>query len=112
MSDMTIDKCKLDAQLKWNEVDVHLQKLDDAITTINDTLVQHSEKIEDTQELSTSVSVLANNMKQMLEEQQKQGVRIQTLEQKPAKRWDMVVDKIILLAVAAVVAYIATQVGL
>lgn len=112
MSDVNIDKCKLEAQVKWSEVDVHLQKLDDAIGNINDILTQHTEKIEDTQELSSSVSVLANNMKQMLEEQQKMGVRIQTLEQKPAKRWDMVVDKIILLAVAAVVAYIATQVGL
>ena len=39
------------------------------------------------QSLSESVHILANDMKRMLEEQEKQGERIGKLEQEPAQNW-------------------------
>lgn len=109
---MDIDKCRLESEHRWSEVNVKFQKIQDDISVINNRLNKQASMVEDIQQLGTSVSILANNMKAMLDEQQKQNARIQTLEQKPAKRWDMIVDKIILLAVAGVMAYVLTQVGL
>ena len=37
---------------------------------------------------------------------------VETLKEKPAKRWDAIVDKIIMLVVGAVVAFLLTKIGL
>ena len=62
--------------------------------------------------LTASVEKLATNMENMLREQEKQGARLEALEAKPAKRWEAVVEKIILLIVAAVTGYVLARVGL
>lgn len=38
--------------------------------------------------------------------------KVEILEHKPAKRWESVVEKVILLVVAAVVTYVLTKIGL
>ena len=89
-----------------------IQKLQDEVKVMDARLNKQAAMVADIQQLSTSVSILANNMKSMLEEQQKQGNRISTLEQKPAKRWDAVVDKIIMVVVGALAAALLIKLGL
>jgi len=59
-------------------------------------------------ELVVSVKELAINMKNMLDEQKAQNDRIQKLEEKPAKRWDTLVDKIISVVIGAAVGYMTS----
>lgn len=58
------------------------------------------------QSLAISVNELANNMKSMLKEQEKQGVRIEILEKQPAKRWDTLVTVLLTAITSALVGYV------
>ena len=51
-------------------------------------------------------------MKSLIEEQQRTNKRFDTLEAKPAKRWDSIVDKIIMLVIAALVSAALTKLRL
>ena len=107
-----IDKCRLESAEKWGRIDVTIQKLKDDIKTVTHRLDEQATVINDIQQLSTSVSVLANNMQQMLEEQRSQNKRLQALEMKPVKRWDSAVDKIISVITAALVGALLIKLGL
>ena len=51
-------------------------------------------------------------MKSLLDEQQRQNKRLEELEKKPVKRWDAVVDKIVMTVLGALIAYVLLQAGL
>lgn len=46
------------------------------------------EDAEALHKLATSVELLAQNMKRMTDEQEKQGKRLEALERQPAERWN------------------------
>lgn len=114
MPDMITDitKCRLESEHRWSEVNLKIQKIKDDMDVMKVRLDKQASMVEDIQQLSTSVSILANNMKSMLDEQQKQNMRIQNLEMKPAKRWNSAIDKIINLVVAALVGALLIKLGL
>ena len=62
--------------------------------------------------LLPSVSSLAQSVELMAKTQEKQAKRLEALEQKPAKRWDTLVDKIIWAAAAALIAFLLARIGL
>ena len=64
------------------------------------------------QKLATSVAVMAEQIKTMNTNVQSLTGKVDKLEEKPAKRWDGLVDKIILGFAAAVLGYIFSQIGL
>lgn len=68
--------------------------------------------VEDIGSLTASVEKLASSVEQMVKAQEKQGERLEALEQKPAKRWDAFVDKVIWAVAAALITYALTQMGL
>jgi predicted nuclease with TOPRIM domain len=109
---MDIENCRLENERRFTELKLDIQELKDDSKVMQARLDKQAAMVSDIQQLSTSVSILANNMKSMLEEQQKQNERLHQLESKPAKRWDMVIDKIILLVVAAVVGGVLITLGL
>lgn len=109
---MDIDKCRLESEHRWSDVNLKIQKIEDDMEVMKVRLDKQAAMVEDIQQLSTSVSILANNMKSMLDEQQKQNTRLQNLEMKPAKRWDGMIDKIINLVVAALVGALLIRLGL
>ena len=63
-------------------------------------------------ELATSTASLAKSVEQIAKAQEKQGKRLEALEQKPAHRWESLVDKIIWAVCAAVIAFILARIGL
>lgn len=69
-------------------------------------------KIKDISELTASVASLAKSVEQMAQAQEKQGKRLEALEQKPAKRWEFVVEKVIYILVAGLLGYALSQIGL
>ena len=68
--------------------------------------------VEDIGSLTASVERLASSVEQMAKAQEKQGERLEALEQKPAKRWESFVDKVIWAVAAALITYGLAQLGL
>ena len=109
---MDVTECKLESEKKWTDMRLKIQHIEDEVDTLRKDLNKQAKLVENIQELSNSVALLANNVKTMLEEQQKQDDRITLIEQKPIKRYDSVVDKVIMLIVAALVGALLIKLGL
>ena len=78
-----------------------------------DTRLGAQEKLAATMnEMGKSINTLAINMQYMVEEQIKQGKRLDALEEKPKKRWDTVVTAIISTLVGTIIGLIVTWLGL
>ncbi len=63
-------------------------------------------------ELVQSVAAMAQKQVDMDADLKEIKADVKYISQKPAKRWDSIVDKALLTAVGALVAYIAVQLGL
>lgn len=81
-----------------------------------DKLEQQTEAI---QSLALSVEVMVKEqshqteaIKRIEQNVEKLDIKVDVLEQKPAKRWDGVVEKIIMLIVAAVIGFLLSKIGL
>lgn len=64
------------------------------------------------EKLATSVEVLATQQKSLKEDIGEIKTDVKTMASKPAKRWESVVEKIILTIVAAIVVFLLAKVGL
>ena len=62
--------------------------------------------------LATSVAVMAEQMKGVKDSLTSLDTKVTELEQKPAKRWEFVIEKAIYFVVAAVVGFFLAQVGM
>ena len=74
-----------------------------------DDLVKRQDNLD---ELVSTVKVLAVREENVESDVKEIKSDVKELASKPAKRWDSVVDKIIMIIVAAVVGYILAHVGL
>lgn len=74
------------------------------------------DKLEESTEainrLATSMEVMAERQEQVVETVGKLDSKVTLLEEKPAKRWDALVDKIIWAVMAAFIGFVLAQVGL
>ena len=90
-------------------------------------LAQHNkESIERLESSTEAISRLATSMELMVAEQKHQSTtisdiktdvakldsKVETIEQKPAKRWDSLVEKIIWAVVGGVITFILAKIGL
>lgn len=64
------------------------------------------------QQLVTSVAVMAEQMKNMNASVSTLTEKVDKIEEKPGKRWDSLVDKIVLTIAAALVGFVLAQIGL
>lgn len=62
--------------------------------------------------LATSIEVIATKQDNISTDVNKLTAEVESLKSEPGKRWRMVVEKAILLAVAAVVGYMLSKIGL
>lgn len=69
-------------------------------------------KVKDIGELTASVASLAKSVEQMAQAQEKQGKRLEALEQKPAKKWESFADKVVWAVAAGLIAFILSYLGL
>lgn len=109
---MDIQEYRLENEKRWADFSVRMKAIEDDNEVIDQRLNKQSALVQDIQQLSSSVAVLANNMKSMLDEQQRQNKRLEELEKKPVKRWDAVIDKIVMTVLGAIIAFVLLQVGL
>ena len=109
---MDLQEYRLENEKRWADFSVRMKAIEDDNEVIYQRLNKQSALVQDIQQLSSSVAVLANNMKSLLDEQQRQNQRLEELEKKPVKRWDAVIDKIVMTVLGALIAYVLLQVGL
>ena len=67
---------------------------------------------ETLQQLATSVAVMAEQIKTMNSNVNSLACKVEHLEEKPGKRWDAIVDKVIWAVLAAVIAFLLGRIGL
>ena len=109
---MDLQEYRLENEKRWADFSVRMKAIEDDNEVIYQRLNKQSALVQNIQQLSSSVAVLANNMKSMLDEQQRQNKRLEELEKKPVKRWDAVIDKIVMTVLGALIAFVLLQVGL
>ena len=63
-------------------------------------------------DLTTSVEKLAVSMEGMLREQEKQGTRLETLEDRDGEMWRKIIGYAATAAVGIIIGYVARQIGL
>lgn len=69
-------------------------------------------KHEVLEQLVTSVAVMAEQMKNMNKSVSTLTDKVDAIEEKPGKRWDSLVDKIVWAVAAALIGFILAQIGL
>lgn len=109
---MDLQEYRLENEKRWADFSVRMKAIEDDNDVIYQRLNKQAALVEDIQQLSSSVAILANNMKSMLEEQQRQNQRLEDLEKKPVKRWDAVIDKIVMTVLGALITFVLLQAGL
>lgn len=109
---MTLEECKIAGEKRWAELEVKLQKLFDADKMTQARLNKLAVVAEDIQSLNLSVAKLADNMQQMLTAQREQNERLKILESKPAKRWESVTDKLLMLIVGVLFGLVLMKLGI
>lgn len=74
------------------------------------------DKLEESTEainrLATSMEVMAERQEQVVETVGKLDKKVTLLEEKPAKRWDSLMDKIIWAVAAALIGFVLARLGL
>ena len=74
------------------------------------------DKLEESTEainrLATSMEVMAERQEQVVETVGKLDTKVTALEEKPAKRWDALMDKIVWAVAAALIGFALAQLGL
>ena len=69
-------------------------------------------KVSEIGNLVTYIKELATNMKHMAEEQEKQGDRLQTLENRDGEMWRKVVGHLATTLIGIVVGYVFVRIGM
>lgn len=101
--DMAVKLAEVDQRAKSNAH--RLEKLEQQTDALNS--------------LASSVEVMANEQRHQTEailgiktDLTALGGKVETLERKPGKRWDSIVEKIILTVVAAAIGFVLAKIGL
>ena len=108
----SFEKCQLKSEQRWHEISLEIQKIKDDQEVMTARLNKQAAMVEDIQSLSQSVALLASNMDAMLKEQQAQNRRIATLEEKPRKRFDDIIDTVIKIVITAAMGVLLVKIGL
>jgi len=93
-----IDSRSKDNTLRINECQENIKKL--------------TEKQDKISKLTTSVEVLATRQGNVETTVTEIKTDVRSLMDKPAKRWDSVVDKILYIVISAALGYMLSQIGL
>lgn len=99
------EKEKTEIFVKINENHGRIKALENRM----DKMEEQSQAIND---LALSVKELAVNMNVMNEKQEDQNKRLSVLENKPARRWELVVELVITTLVGALIGFLLSRLGL
>lgn len=96
-----------------------LQSVEDRAKSNTHRIDNLSERIEAINRLATAVELMAAEQKHQTTAMNdiktdvaSLGAKVETLEHKPAQKWDSIVDKVIWAILAAVIAFVLARIGL
>lgn len=92
-------------------IEHRLTEVEDRSKSNQHRLDEMERRQDDQEKLISTVAVLAAEQKSMKTDVQEIKNDVKTLANKPAKRWDSLVDKIILTIAAAIVGFILAHFG-
>ena len=88
------------------------KRMDDEHTRMNHRISNLEKSVEEINKLAISLERLTLSVQSMVEEQKKQGTRLETLESRDGKMGREVTSHIIMAIVGAVVCFLLTKLGL
>lgn len=88
------------------------KRIDDEQHRQNKRIDSLEQTVKEISSLAASVEKLANNMANMVKEQEKQGERLEALEGKDGEMWRTVVKYVLTTAIGIVIGIVAMQIGL
>ena len=92
--------------------DLEKLMLDERFNCLSQRIEDMENRQKDMEDLVSSVAVLAQRMGTVEKNVSEMSVNIRTIMEKPAKRWDSVIEKTLLVVVGAVVAWLLAQAGI
>lgn len=101
----------MDDTISRAEHEEFCRRIDDENNRQNKRLELLEENVRQIGALTTSVEKLATSMTNMVKEQERQGERLQELEERDGEMWRKVVGYVITSAVGIVVGFIFTKIG-
>ena len=93
-------------------IEHRLTEVEERVKSNTKSINELEKRQDDLDELVSTVKVLAVREENVESDVKEIKSDVKSLTNKPAKRWDSVVDKIIMIIVSAVVGYILAHVGL
>ena len=88
------------------------KRMEDEHVRMNHRISNLEKSVEEINKLAISLERLTLSVQSMVEEQKKQGTRLETLESRDGKMWREVTSHIIMAIVGAVVCFLLTKLGL
>ena len=108
---MTVNELDAKCTEKYNELNLDIHDVKSRVSNLETVLEKLSSSVEVIQSLTRSVDKLAINMDNTLKELKTQGNRLSTLENKPARRWESVVQAIITTAVGIFLGWLFSSIA-
>ena len=95
-----------------DELALKVQRVDDRSKSNAHRLDDVEKKLEDNEQMLASIARLDQRQKDMDTDVKEIKADVKALAGKPAKRWESIVDKVLMAIVAALVGYVVLQLGL
>ena len=89
-----------------------LTKLEERSKTNTHRLDELEERVKNNEELVTSVALLAQKQETIEGDIKEIKSTVKSIADKPGKRWENIVDKLLLAAVSAIVLYMMARLGI
>lgn len=102
----------MDNYISRHEHEEFCKRMEDEHKRINHRVSIIEDTVKQIEELTISVREMAVSMRSMLEEQQEQGSRLETLENRDGEMWRKVAGYAITAVVGIVIGYIFKQIGM
>ena len=94
------------------EFDERSKRIDDENNRQNHRLDKLEKIADQLTDMAASIKTMAVTMQGMQKEQEKQGQRLEKIEQEPADRWNGIVSTVITILVTAAFTYLLSKGGL
>ena len=95
-----------------DELKIKLTEVEQRTKSNSHRIDKIEERQDNLEKLTDTISVLANEQEHIKSDVGEIKTDVKTLTEKPAKRWDAIVDKVLWAIVGAAVAFALAQIGL
>ena len=102
---MTLNELNIKCNEKYNDLTLKLHDVENRVGNLEALIEKLSTSVDAIQSLALSVDKLAINVDNTLKELKAQGARLSSLESKPAKKWELMVQAIITTIVGIIIGW-------